>query len=95
MTMNYHHQLQLLTDILKNQQDENYGTHDEYEQVEHLISNLLENNDVPDSIKSALMNVEQFAYAHNKDGNQGNFSPDELQKWITDIQQAEMDNKHY
>ncbi|MDG5787731.1 YtzH-like family protein [Evansella sp. AB-P1] len=85
--MNYHHQLQLLADILRNQQDENYGTHVEYEQIERLTSSLLQNDSVPDNIKSTLMGIEQFAYQHDKDGQHGQFNASELQQFVQQIEQ--------
>ncbi|MFA9559078.1 YtzH-like family protein [Evansella sp. AB-rgal1] len=84
--MNYHHQLQLLVDILHNQQDENYGSHDEFEQMEHLISNMLENNEVPDEVKAALMSLEQFSYQHDKEGMQSNFTSTEIQQYLRKLE---------
>ncbi|MBU9721072.1 MULTISPECIES: YtzH-like family protein [Bacillaceae] len=87
--MNYHHQLELLVDILENQTDENYGTHDEYEQVERLVNSLLQNNAVPQDIKSALMDVGQFASQHDHEGQRGNFSKQELNQYVQKIQSIE------
>ncbi|MBU9713737.1 YtzH-like family protein [Evansella tamaricis] len=90
--MNYHHQLELLIDILKNQEDENYGTHDEYEQISSLISSLLQDPNVPHQIKSTIMGIEQYAYQHDKDGQRGNVSSSEIEQWVQQIQLSQVDD---
>ena len=89
--MNYHHQLQLLKDILMNQHDTHYGTHDEYQQVERLAASLLQNPEVSQELKEVLMNVEEFSYEHDKDGRQAQFTPAELSSWVQQIQLTETD----
>ncbi|WP_096189783.1 YtzH-like family protein [Evansella halocellulosilytica] len=89
MAMNYHHQLQLLVDILQNQQDENYGTHDEYEQVERLANSLIENHTVPEDIKSIAANIQHYAHHHDIPNEHNSVNIQELQKYVHEIQQAE------
>ncbi|UTR11437.1 YtzH-like family protein [Evansella sp. LMS18] len=88
MTMNYHHQLQLLSDILMNQHDEHYGTHDEYQQVERLANALLQNPSVNGELRETLNTIRNFAAEHDIDGQQGNFIPSELSSWVNQIQNS-------
>nr|WP_245746242.1 YtzH-like family protein [Evansella caseinilytica] len=87
--MNYHHQLQLLLDILQNQQTESYGTHDEFAQIERLASDLLHNQAVPQEIKNTLNGVEQYAYHHDRDGLKSQLSIPEIQQWVDQLKNSE------
>lgn len=86
MSMNYHHQLQLLVDILKNQQSEQYGTHDEYAQIQELVHSLVQNPSVAENTKSALRNLENFALQHDQDGQKSNFSYKEIESYVNEFE---------
>ncbi|UCZ52331.1 YtzH-like family protein [Bacillus shivajii] len=89
MAMNYHHQLQLLVDILQNQQDEHYGTHGEYIQVESLANSLIDNHSVPNEVKSLVSNIRQYAKQHDIQEQHANVDISALQQYVSNIQQIE------
>ncbi|MDQ0254977.1 hypothetical protein J2S74_002359 [Evansella vedderi] len=84
--MSYQHQFQLLVDILKNQQDVHYGTHDEFEQTKLLVKDLLNNQAVSAETKAMLMEVAKYASAHDLEGQHSNLSPEEIQQYVNEFQ---------
>ncbi|MCD8509975.1 MAG: YtzH-like family protein [Bacillus sp. (in: Bacteria)] len=86
MSMSYHHQLQLLVDILRNQQTEHYGTHNEYEQIQLLVQDLIQNPSVPEETKSALRNLDNFVIQHDREGEKSNFSFDEMESYVNEFE---------
>ncbi|WP_416151539.1 YtzH-like family protein [Salipaludibacillus sp. HK11] len=88
MSINYHHQLEVLNDILENQLTEHYGSHDEYHQLQSLVQSLGQNPDVPEDFKQTLAAIEQYASQHDQEGNHSTQSSSELTQWIQQIDQA-------
>lgn len=84
MPMDYHHQLGLLSDILKNQKSEHFGTNDEYEQMKRLSYQLLQNENIDPTLKQALVNIEEYS-------NQKQSTNDEsiFENWLTIIEQTQ------
>ncbi|RNA70397.1 YtzH-like family protein [Alteribacter keqinensis] len=89
MPMNYHHQLQLLIDILKNQDNEHYGSRDEYAQIERLAKSLLKNKEIQEEIRDLLMNIEQYSSRHQTTGQLEALNSEEIQQWIQGIETSE------
>ncbi|MBB5172795.1 YtzH-like family protein [Texcoconibacillus texcoconensis] len=92
MPMNEHHQLQLLMDILTNQQQEHFGTHDELVQMEQLASSLLKKDTVDDELKPVLMAIEQYCHQHLQTGEQQLHSTEEISQWHQAIFRHEQAN---
>ncbi|PYZ93800.1 hypothetical protein CR194_11680 [Salipaludibacillus keqinensis] len=86
MSIDYHHQLELLNDILENQLDEHYGSHDEFHQLQSLIQSLTQNPDVPLELKQTLAAIEQYAYQHDQEGQHAISPSPELSQWIQAVQ---------
>ncbi|MCE7791436.1 YtzH-like family protein [Salipaludibacillus sp. CUR1] len=85
MSISYHHQLELLKDILENQQSEHYGSHDEFHQLQSLVNSLMQNGAISAELKELLLSVEQYAYQHDKEGQHSTVSSAELNSWIQQV----------
>jgi len=88
MSINYHHQLELLNEILANQLNEDYGNHNEFHQLQSLIHSLGQNPDIPDTFKQTLSAIEQYATNHDHEGQYATLSSPKLMEWIEQIDQA-------
>ncbi|MBU8905252.1 YtzH-like family protein [Desertibacillus haloalkaliphilus] len=84
MPMNYHHQLGLLSDILKNQASEQYMTTDEYNQVQRLTSSLLNNANIDPNVQQTLAGIQQ---ATQTQGGTSYFAQQDVEQWINTINQ--------
>lgn len=89
MSISYHHQLKVLVEILEKQVDEDYGSHDEFHQLQSLIHSLGENSDIPDNLKQTLSAIEQYASQHDEEGQHETLSSSELMQWIQQVDQAD------
>ncbi|WP_096436213.1 YtzH-like family protein [Alteribacter populi] len=94
MSMNYHHQLQLLVDILKNQDTEHFGSKDEYAQLERLARSLLKNTEVQEEVKTLLTTIEQYSHEHQADGTFNALNSEEIQQWVQGIERSEHNYLH-
>lgn len=84
MPMDYHHQLSLLSDILKNQKDEHFGTNDEYYQMNRLASQLINNENIDPLLKQTLISIEKYSSQQNTQiEDNGVFD-----NWLTIIDQS-------
>ncbi|WP_035186554.1 YtzH-like family protein [Alteribacter aurantiacus] len=89
MPMNYHHQLQLLVDILKNQDTEHFGSRDEYAQIERLAKSLLKNKEVQHEVRDMLATIEKYSTDHQTSGQLESLNGEEIQQWIQGIETSE------
>ncbi len=85
MAINYYHQLTLLKDILANQLTEDYGSHDEFHQLQSLVQSLVQNNATPEDLKQTLLSIEQYAYQHDKEGAHSHLGKVDLDSWIQQV----------
>ncbi|WP_280769966.1 YtzH-like family protein [Salipaludibacillus daqingensis] len=88
MSINYHHQLELLNDILENQLDEKYGSHDEFHQLQSTIQSLWQNPEIPEDFKQTLSAIEHYATQHDQEGQRATLPSSELLQWIQEIDQV-------
>ena len=63
--MNVQDQLTLVTDILKNQQAQRYGTEDEYEQLHRLAEKLKADGQLNDQVQQTLMDISEYCSTRN------------------------------
>ncbi|TMW71772.1 YtzH-like family protein [Alteribacter natronophilus] len=89
MPMTYHHQLQLLVDILKNQDTEHFGSRDEYAQVERLAASLLNNYEVQEDLRELLTAIQHYSHQHQADGIMEVLENEDLQQWVQGIERSE------
>ncbi|PYZ97153.1 hypothetical protein CR205_00690 [Alteribacter lacisalsi] len=89
MPMTYHHQLQLLVDILKNQDTEHFGSRDEYAQVERLAVSLLNNQEVQEDLRELLTAIQQYSHNHQTEGIMEVLENESLDQWVQGIEKSE------
>ena len=78
--MNYEAQLTLISDILKNQQAQSFGTEDEFDQISRLTEALRQNDQVSDEAQQVLANIAD--YCQSKDCLQ---YTNDIYQWIETI----------
>lgn len=81
--MNYQDQLTLLLDILKNQREENYGTEDEYAQIQRLAETLQANGNLDDNLLQTLASISD--YCTNRHCRE---SSNDINQWIQSIDET-------
>lgn len=80
--MNYQNQLTLLSDILKNQQKEQYGTEDEYNQIYRLAEALQNQGSLDENMQQTLMSISNYCSDRNCLENSA-----QIEQWIQSIDQ--------
>jgi archaellum component FlaC len=90
MSLDFHHQMSVIMDILSNQQLDCCGTVAECEQLERLVKSLLANDNITTEAKNVLMDVYEYSqhgkYHQNLDEHIQHHQQD-LSQWIEDIHQ--------
>ncbi|MEQ6378580.1 YtzH-like family protein [Bacillaceae bacterium S4-13-58] len=93
MPLTHQHQLQVLTDILKEQSEECCATVAEYEQIERIAKELMANADF--SQQEAVMQQLENIYSYAQQGK-GSPNPNELatayqqeiENWVQEVDPA-------
>lgn len=80
--MNYQDQLTLLSDILKNQQAHNFGTDDEFSQIQRLTESLQTNELLDENMQQMLSTITN--YCLHKDCSKNGAPFDE---WLQSIEE--------
>lgn len=78
--MDYQDQLTLLSDILKNQQAQQYGTADEFSQIYRLAQSLQEEGQLDDKMQQTITQISNFC--STRDCLE---SSSEINQWIQSI----------
>jgi hypothetical protein len=87
--MDYHDQLTLIADILKNQQQLGYGTTDEFSQIQRLTQVLKEQGHVDETMQQTLASIADYCTNGNCDEN----AP-QLHQWIASIDEITVPYPH-
>lgn len=87
--MNYQDQLTLLSDILKNQQAENYGTEDEFNQLKRLAEALQNHTKLNEQMQQTLEEITNYCSDKNCNKNHS-----QIDQWIEAIDEITIPYPH-
>ncbi|OIJ18201.1 hypothetical protein BKP45_11490 [Anaerobacillus alkalidiazotrophicus] len=86
--MNYQDQLTLLTDILKNQQAQQYGTEDEFNQIQRLAQSLQGQEQLNETMQQTLTNITNYCSTRDCNNSQ------QIDQWIQSINESTIPYPH-
>lgn len=87
--MNYQDQLTLLSDILKNQQAQNFGTEDEFSQIQRLVKSLQINGQLDENMQQMLSHITYYSQHKDDTGNEAPFD-----QWLQSIEEFTLPYPH-